>query len=179
MSENWMNDEIEKRELAFNYKQKVHNRIEELLGYDENLVQIYYQVTLARQLENELYYYLIPLMSPSFHLKGGKFIAEADCRVYFHTEGKRKEQNILNNKNVKEAAIKLAEYLEQLAKSLTFLAESTRKKVTEIPQVSHNRNNLKKVQEAVEQAEKELLTTYVEQLQVINKRIVEKQREKS
>ena len=178
MSEDWMPEEIEKRELTFNHKQELYNRIEELLGQDEKLVQLYYQIALARQLEDELYHYLIPRMGLSSGWQGGKFISKAKCSIYFQNKGEQRPC-VMDNNNVKETAIEMADYLEEIAKSLTVQAEEIRQKITAIPQIKGERKNIKKVQLAIKQAEKELFKPYAEKLQEICKRIVEKQKEKS
>lgn len=183
MSENWMPEEIEKRELAFNHKQEVYNRVEELLGHDEKLVQTYYKMALSRQLEDELYRYLTIVLDPlellsRWRWQGGQFISEAACSIYFKKKGKQVTFEI-DNMNVTKEAIEIADYLEKIAKSLSVQAEEIRQKITAIPQIKGDRKNIKKVQQAIKQAENELFNPYAEKLQAICKRIVEKQKEKS
>ncbi|MBD2608096.1 hypothetical protein H6G81_27170 [Scytonema hofmannii FACHB-248] len=177
MDEELLPEIIEKRELNFSYKEKQRKRIEELLGHDNTLLRIYYSTTLANQSQNELYYRLAKLTDSLFYpLKGQELVDEAYCKVWF---SKNEEPVQASFDTAKEYAIEIANYLEVFAKALANQAKEIRQKVSEIPQISCNLEEMDKIKRAIEQADDELFIPYVKKLEEIHKRLLEKQQKLS
>jgi hypothetical protein len=53
------------------------------------------------------------------------------------------------------------------------------KRVSEIPEISYSKKDMRKVEQVIKQADKELWIPYIKELQEINTRIVEKQQKLS
>lgn len=53
------------------------------------------------------------------------------------------------------------------------------KRVSEIPEISYSKKDMRKIKQAMKQVDKELWIPYCEELQEINRRLVEKQQKLS
>jgi hypothetical protein len=168
---------IEKRELNFSFQEKYCKRVEELLGHDERLLRIYYLTDMANKSQNELCNQLAYLTCRSvYQLKGQELVDKAICEISFL---KNEEPVQASFDPAKEFAIELANYLEEFAKILANQATKIRKRVSEIPEISYSKKDMRKVEQAIKQADKELWIPYIKELQEINTRIVEKQQKLS
>lgn len=172
---------IEKRELNFSFQEKYCKLVEELLGHDERLLRIYYLTDMANKSQNELcnqLTYLTCSLTSSlvYQLKGQELVDKAICEISLL---KNEEPVQPSFDTAKEYAIELANYLEEFAKILASQATKIRKKVSEIPEISYSKKDMRKIKQAMKQADKELWIPYCEELQEIHRRIVEKQQKLS
>lgn len=168
---------IEKRELNFSFQEKYYKRVEELLEHDQRLVRIYYLTDMANKSQNELCNQLAYLTcSLVYQLKGQELVDKAICDISFL---KNEEPVQPSFDTAKEYAIEIANYLKEFAKVLAGQATEIRKRVSDIPQISYSKKDMRKIEQAMKQADKELWIPYCEELQEIQKRIVEKQQKSS
>ncbi len=167
MSDDWMQKNIELRELQFKHKQEYRNRIEELLEYDEKLIRLYYQSTFAQQLEGELQKQLLCMAYINFQVKNGNLCDSADCHVKFCDQDREPFQP--SYPHIKEAAIEMATCLEKFAEELQAKAMEVRQKVAEIPHIdSFSQEDIKIIEKVIEQVDKELLYPYWEKIKAIH-----------
>ncbi|MEH2143684.1 hypothetical protein [Nostoc sp.] len=168
---------IEKRELNFSFQEKYCKRVEELLGHDERLLSIYYLTDMADKSQNELCNQLAYLScSLVYQLKGQELVDKAICDISFL---KNEEPVQASFDTAKEYAIEIANYLEEFAKILAGQATEISKRVSEIPEISYGKKDMRKIKQAMKQADKELWIPYIKKLQEIQKRVVEKQQKSS
>ncbi|MHC5775562.1 hypothetical protein [Nostoc sp.] len=168
---------IEKRELNFSFQEKYCKLVEQLLGHDERLLRIYYLTDIANKSQNELCNQLAYLTcSLVYQLKGQELVDKAICDISFFKNEKPVQPSF---DTAKEYAIEIANYLEEFAKILASQATEIRKKVSEIPEISCSKKDMRKIKQAMKQADKELWIPYCEELQEIHRRIIEKQQKLS